>query len=187
MGGGMGGYSLGLVRRQVAPQSELLPGGVLSTDENPANVVRARLANGADLYVGPSSEVKLLKPTEVRLQSGQLVLIVPAGDQVDLLGPETAVLSEPENNRLYNRRGQGQLKAYESRRQVTGRATYRIENRLLQQMEQEPAWLTTYNAKLNSSKANPPSPVKQPAPSAKDAPGLQKARAPEPAASASPK
>ncbi len=152
----------GFVRRQVEVQSELHPGGVLKTDADPSNVVWARLANDADLVVGPGSEVLLLKPTEVRLQAGELMLNVPPGDQVDLLGPDLAPPVDAENSRFNYRRNPQQLKVAVSRQQVTGRGVFRIENNQLQRVEQEPPWLARYFSKQNTAKQNSQSLTRQP-------------------------
>ena len=142
----------GIVRRRVEVQSELHAGGVLKTDAAPSNVVWARLANDADLVVGPGSEVLLLKPTEVRLQAGELMLNVPPGDQVDLLGPDPAPAIDVENSRFNYRRNSQQLKVAVSRQQVTGRGMFRIENNQLQRVDQEPPWLARYFAKQSTAK-----------------------------------
>ncbi|MDB5339547.1 MAG: hypothetical protein JWN70_5166 [Planctomycetaceae bacterium] len=153
----------GFVRRQVEVQSELHPGGVLKTDADPSNVVWARLANDADLVVGPGSEVLLLKPTEVRLQAGELMLNVPVGDQVDLLGPDAPPPpNEVENSRSNYRRNSQQLKVAVSRQQVTGRGVFRIENNQLQRVDQEPPWLANYFAKQSTAKQNSQSLSRQP-------------------------
>ena len=74
-------------RRLAEPNSELLAGMVLSTVDAEVSVVRARLANDAEIILGPQSEVILLRPTAVQLRTGELELIVPEGDQVELYGP----------------------------------------------------------------------------------------------------
>ncbi len=150
----------GMVRRQVLAQTELLPGGILQTDADPGNVVWARLANDADLVVGPGSEVLLLKPTEVRLQVGELMLDVPPGDQVDLLGPELTPPVAGENGKLNYRRGQ-QLKVPASRQQVTGRGVFRVENNQLQRVDRDPPWLANYVARQSGAKQNPQSVLRQ--------------------------
>lgn len=158
------GGEYGLVRRQVAAQIELRPGGVLKTEEDSSNVVWMRLANDADLVLGPASEVLLLKPTEIRLQVGELLLSVPAGDQVDLLGPEPVPLADAENIKQNSRRGTQQLiKLSASRLQVTGRGVFRVENSQLQRVERDPLWLANYFAKQNASKQNA-QPVERPEP-----------------------
>ncbi len=144
-----GDYGYGIVRRQVTPQTELLPGGVLKTEPDPANVVWVRLANNADLVVGPGSEVLLLKPTEVRLQAGELMLNVPAGDQVDLLGPEPLSRVDAATGYRSVRRNQQQAKFPASRQLVTGRGLFRIENSQLQRVDQEPEWLANYFSRQN--------------------------------------
>lgn len=153
----------GFVRRQVAPQSEVHPGGVLMTDPDASNVVWARLANDADLVVGPGSEVLLLKPTEVRLQAGELMLNVPPGDQVDLLGPEPTAAADADNNRLSNRRKSQQLRFQVSRQQVTGRGIFRIENNQLQRVDRDPPWLANYFARQTNAKHGTQSVGAQPA------------------------
>ena len=160
-----GEYGYGLVRRQVAPQTELLPGWVLTTQADPANVVWARLANNADLVVGPGSEVILLKPTEVRLQAGELMLDVPAGDQVDLLGPETPSRIDAENGYRNLRRSQQQVKFSVSRQQVTGRGVFRVENSQLQRVDQEPPWLVDYLSRQNAPGQNSQQLLRQSMPS----------------------
>ena len=153
----------GFVRRQVAPQSEVHPGGVLKTDPESSNVVWARLANDADLVVGPGAEVLLLKPTEVRLQAGELMLNVPPGDQVDLLGPEPTAAADADNNRLSNRRKSQQLRFHVSRQQVTGRGIFRIENNQLQRVDRDPPWLANYFARQTNAKHGTQSVGAQPA------------------------
>jgi hypothetical protein len=182
-----GQYGYGMVRRQVTPQSELLPGGVLTTQPDLSNVVWARLANNADLVVGPASEVLLLKPTEVRLQAGELMLNVPLGDQVDLLGPEPPSKLDSENSYRNLRRNQPQWKFPVSRLQVTGRGVFRIENSQVERVDEEPTWLTNYFVRQNTSGQNSPQLMRQASPprgnqsnaKAKAAPNVEPADSPK--------
>lgn len=144
----------GLIRRQVAAQTELRPGGILTTDVEASSIVWVRLANDADVVVGPGSEVRMLKPTEVQLQSGELLLDVPPGDQVDLLGPETWNIADNRNTRGLNRNYQQPSKSAVSRQQVAGRAVFRVERNQLQRVAEDPAWLVDYFAKQSNSSQN---------------------------------
>lgn len=139
--------------RLAEANTELRPGEMLKTGDDPTNVVRARLANNADLIVGPGSEVLLLKPTEVRLRFGQLALEVPEGDQVDLLGPEPDLQQDPENYKLNLRRNVYQSRGMTRQRQVTGNKVYVVQKNQLQELEQQPEWLTKYYAKYDKSES----------------------------------
>lgn len=135
--------------RLVEARSELRPGETLRTGDDPTNIVRARLANNANLIVGPGSEVLLLKPTEVRLRFGELALEVPEGDQVDLLGPEPELQQEAENYK-FNYRRSGYQQRVTRLRQVTGNKAYTVQKNQLQELDQQPEWLTKYYARYNT-------------------------------------
>jgi hypothetical protein len=147
----MGQYSgnPGYGNRLAEAKSELRPGETLRTGDDPTNIVRARLANNANLIVGPGSEVLLLKPTEVRLRFGELALEVPEGDQVDLLGPEPELQQDAENYKLNYRRS-GLQQRVTRLRQVTGNKAYAVQKNQLQELDQQPEWLTKYYARYNT-------------------------------------
>lgn len=144
-------------RRQAEPQSELRAGDVLSTLNEEHSLVRAKLANGADLVLGPQSEVTLLKPTSVQLHVGDLELNVPEGDQIELLGPlaegkgadsnsadagKRDVYST-QNRSSYVRNSKARFTA--PPQIVTGRKIYRVENNQVRIVEESPQWLTDYH------------------------------------------
>jgi hypothetical protein len=145
-------------RRQAEPQTELLAGEVLSTLNDGRSLVRARLANNAELLLGPNSEVTVIKPTSVQLQVGELELNVPEGDQIELLGPASDVKgadsrsSEDAKSDIYYSRQNRSNPSRSSRvragtppQVVTGRKLYRIENNQLRVVEQDPQWLADYH------------------------------------------
>jgi hypothetical protein len=162
-GNGMGGNELNpnsaifFRRRQAEPQSELRGGDVLSTLNEEHSLVRAKLANGADLVLGPQSEVTLLKPTSVQLRVGDLELNVPEGDQIELLGPLSEAKGSDSNPAEVAKRdvysGQSRLSNLRSSRArfgappliVTGRKIYRVENNQVRVLEESPQWLTDYH------------------------------------------
>lgn len=180
--GGYGGYA----SRLAEANSELRPGEMLKTGDDPTNVVRARLANDANLIVGPGSEVLLLKPTEVRLRFGEVALEVPEGDQVDLLGPEPELQLDPENYKLNLRRSAYQSRGMTRQRQVTGTRVYSVQKNQLQELEQQPEWLTKYYARYNKTDSQKGYPLRAKVSgkpdSANQPEGVQKAAAPVPAA-----
>jgi hypothetical protein len=146
------------LRRQAEPQTELLAGEVLSTLNDGRSLVRARLANNAELVLGPKSEVTLIKPTAVQLQVGELELNVPEGDQIELLGPANDVKGadskSPEDAKsdvYYSRQNRSnssrssRARANTPPQIVTGRKMYRIENNQLRVVEQDPQWLADYH------------------------------------------
>jgi hypothetical protein len=159
-------------RRQAEPRSELRGGDVLSTLNEEHSLVRAKLANGADLVLGPQSEVTLHKPTSVQLHVGDLELNVPEGDQIELLGPLTEAKGPDSNsaevgkrdvysaqNRLSN--GRNSRARFSAPPQiVTGRKIYRVENNQLRVLEETPQWLTDYHRSRSApvSKAALPAP-----------------------------
>ena len=124
---------------------ELLPGMSLNTDSENA-IIRTRLANDANVVVGPNSRLVLLKPTEVRLQAGECEITVPPGDLVDVFGPEEMA--------GYSRYRTGPLRTYQSRGAVNrvraiGRNVYRLDKNGIQRLDQDPPWLVDYNASWN--------------------------------------
>lgn len=175
-------FSYGMISRLAEPNSELRPGDMLRTGNEATDVVRARLANDANLFVGPASEVLLMKPTEVQLRFGELVLEIPKGDQVDLLGPEQEAPADQEKGKLNYRRAY-QQRGSMLRRQVTGRGVYRIEKNQLQEVDQQPEWLTNYFSKYHQQNtrkaaAQSPSPVQPPLDAVKQPVGYEKASVP---------
>lgn len=136
---------IGFNERPAEERAELKPGELLKTDPDSSNIVRLKLANDANVLIGPGSEVQLLKPTEVRLRFGEVVVEVPPKDQVDLLGPEPEYAQEQTDNYKGNRRSYLQ-KGSTLRRQVVGRGMFRIENNQLQEVQQQPRWLVRYYA-----------------------------------------
>jgi hypothetical protein len=141
-----GNNSYSGLARQLEAKSELRPGEILKTGSEPTDVVRARLANDAYLIVGPNSEVLLLKPTELRLRVGEVALEVPAGDQVQLLGPEPELQQEMSGK--YGKFGY-QQRAISRQRPVTGNKVYSVLKNQLLEVEETPDWLAKYQARLN--------------------------------------
>lgn len=141
----------GLGARQVRSEVEILPGMSLSTAEGVESVVRARLANDGYLVVGPSSAVVLIKPTEIRLEAGEIEISVPPGDVVELAGPETQ--PNPYRARFMEGRGyQGRIGT--PRLQVIDRKVYRLEKNGIQRLYRDPAWLTNYYSNLSKREMN---------------------------------
>ncbi|QVL34171.1 hypothetical protein KIH39_09760 [Telmatocola sphagniphila] len=119
----------------VTPHLVLKPGDLVRTDARGANAASVRLINSSGLIVGPHSTVELVKPTEIRLSSGELELIPAANAPIELVGPDLQKVS------------------------VATKKIFRIEKEKLVAVEQEPLWLQgfkgiTANESIGSLIAN---------------------------------
>lgn len=99
------------------------PGDWLRTDVRGANAVALRLVKQTDVILGPGTLAELIKPTQVRLHSGELEIAAAEGTKIELLGPGGQSVT------------------------VAGTKRYRIDARKdekLVAVEQSPPWLKSF-------------------------------------------
>lgn len=103
-----------------APSGVVKPGDWVRTDIRGANAVAIQLVPETKLTLGPGSLVELLKPTHIKILSGEFELAAEAKHPVELTGPDGTKLT---------------VKAAE---------TYRVQGEKLVKLAKEPLWLSGF-------------------------------------------